>query len=584
MRFFVSGTALSLLWGVVTMFAQPVRAQMATVPLAPGAARPGGNPAGSGHRALKAAPISAPAYVLMDAETGRVLEARNAQQRVFPASTTKTMTALLAVKYGNLDEVVTIGPNPPKVGESSIYLLQGEKFLLGDLVRAAMIKSANDSCVAIAEAVAGSVPAFARMMNEEARRLGAHHTHFVNPHGLHDAHHYTTAHDLALIAREAMKYPFFRDAVATRQTTIHGNWKQGPVRPLLNRNRLLFRWAESDGIKTGYTRQSGRCLIASATRIDAASKRSWRLISVVMKAADPWNDSYNVLALHGFARYHPRRVASAGEIVSPFSAHSGAHDGEAMVARDVWLPVQREIPLVRHVKLDQVTAPIRKGQRIGVWRLESKGRVLLDVPLVAREAVPLSMVARAMPGSQSPLPRWLGWSAIMASLLLAVSALKLRVQGARSTARRKKKKRSVTQYETSPAASPRRQTVSPQEQHAKQRGSQSQRGPEPQRGSQSQRRAEPQHRSQSERRSAVERRQTAPQRRVADERRDSRSADRRAETERARQLVAQFQQQKSENYILEPQDPTRSDTARSDSSRSDNSRTISRAATDGYAR
>jgi D-alanyl-D-alanine carboxypeptidase (penicillin-binding protein 5/6) len=128
----------------------------------------------------------------MEAATGRVLAQRNAHQKRFPASTTKTMTALVALSQNSLDRVVRIGPNPPRVGESSVFLLEGEKFTIRDLVRAAMIKSANDSCVAIAEGVAGSVPAFAELMNRKAREVGARNTHFVNPHGLHDPNHYTT--------------------------------------------------------------------------------------------------------------------------------------------------------------------------------------------------------------------------------------------------------------------------------------------------------------------------------------------------------------------------------------------------------
>jgi D-alanyl-D-alanine carboxypeptidase (penicillin-binding protein 5/6) len=120
-----------------------------------------------------APPVGAPAWVLMDADSGLVLAEHNAHRKMFPASTTKTMTALVAISQSQLDRVVRIGRNPPQTGEQSINLLEGEKFTLRDLVRAAMIKSANDSCVAIAEGVAGSVPAFARLMNEEAQRLGA---------------------------------------------------------------------------------------------------------------------------------------------------------------------------------------------------------------------------------------------------------------------------------------------------------------------------------------------------------------------------------------------------------------------------
>ncbi len=124
-----------------------------------------------------------------------------------------------------------IGPNPPKTGEQSILLMQGEQFVLRDLVRAAMIKSANDSCVAIAEAVAGDVPTFVKMMNEKAKELGAKNTHFCNPHGLHDANHYTTAYDLALIAQAAMQHPEFNEMTRTQQAAYSRQLENRAVAP-----------------------------------------------------------------------------------------------------------------------------------------------------------------------------------------------------------------------------------------------------------------------------------------------------------------------------------------------------------------
>src|SRR5690606_17999365 len=156
------------------------------------------------------------AYILMDLDSGRILAQKNAHERRAPASTTKMMTGLVAIESGKLDENVTIGPNPSKVGESSMYLEEGEVFTLRQLVEAALIKSANDSCVAIAEAVSGDVPQFVELMNRKAKQLGARDTNFVNPSGLHHKDHYTTASDLAIIARAALKDPFFDATVRTK--------------------------------------------------------------------------------------------------------------------------------------------------------------------------------------------------------------------------------------------------------------------------------------------------------------------------------------------------------------------------------
>ncbi|MDF2439787.1 MAG: hypothetical protein JWN98_771 [Abditibacteriota bacterium] len=401
---------------------------------------------------LGPAPIQAKAYLLMDVDSGRVLFEHNARQRMFPASTTKTMTALVALEEGDLDSIVGIGPNPPQTGEQSIHLLEREKFALRDLVRAAMIKSANDSCVAVAEGVAGNVPAFVKLMNDKARAIGARNTHFVNPHGLHDPQHYSTAYDLALIARAAMRHPEFNRIIGTHQTTIHGNWKQGPVRPLINRNRLMLRWNACDGVKTGYTRQAGNCLVASATKIDADGK-PWRLLAVALNSKETWNDCYNLLQKQGFERFVPQTVAMAGEIAAPIHVQGGAFEGVAIVPREVRVPVKfaDQSTLTRRLHLTDVTAPVRQGQIVGTLQIEVRGQRVLDVPLVAKEAIPLSRFARVLPGAapilpSDPLRRLLGYSLLMGAAALFLCALKARHQSVRRQRARRREARKTEGY------------------------------------------------------------------------------------------------------------------------------------------
>jgi D-alanyl-D-alanine carboxypeptidase (penicillin-binding protein 5/6) len=345
----------------------------------------------------------------MDVSSGRVLAQHNARQRMYPASTTKTMTALVAIAQGKLDRVVRVGPNPPQVGESSVHLLQGEQFTLADLVRAAMIKSANDSCVAIAEGVAGSVPAFAEMMNRKAQEVGARDTNFVNPHGLHDPNHYTTAYDLALITRAAMRYPFFNAVVSTREATIHGNWKIGPTRVMVNRNRLLFRWPECDGVKTGYTKQAGRCLIASATRMvrtPSGTVQPFRLLSVVLHAPDTWSDSRHILQKLGFERFSPVSVALAGEDFGAVEVSGGAFNTRAVTPRAVSLALRRDenAAITRRVHLLGAKAPLRARQTVGYVEFLAGTQRLAEAPLVTEAAVPASMVARVLPSAARVVP------------------------------------------------------------------------------------------------------------------------------------------------------------------------------------
>ena len=388
--------------------------------------------------------IRAPAYIVIDADSGRVLKEFSSRRRMFPASTTKTLTALTALRHAKPGETIRVGPNPPKVGESSAYLLEGEQFTLADLLRAAMIKSANDACVAIAEGVGGDVPTFAKLMNAEARRVGALDSHFVNPSGLHDAKHYTTAHDLALIARAAMTSPFFAQIVRAREVEIHGNWKLGGNRVLVNKNRLLCMWKEVDGVKTGYTRQAGRCLIASATRRVRDSKgqmRNWRLISVVMHSPDTWGESARLL-LDGFTYFRPVPVARKGESVGEIEVQGGAHAVEATVLRDVNLPLKSgervlevgaknlnenrdALSLTRRVRLQTLRAPLHRGQTVGTIEWISRGKTVAIVPLIAPDDVPVAIAARVVPMRFAPSNTTLWWS-VFGALSLGTALVLLR--------------------------------------------------------------------------------------------------------------------------------------------------------------
>ncbi len=334
-------------------------------------------------------PVLAPAWVLMDAASGRVLAGRDIDRKMFPASTTKTMTTLLAVESGKLNQTFTIGPGPAKTGEASVFLAPGERFVLRDLVKAALIRSANDSCVAIAEALSGSVPAFVQRMNARARALGAIHTHFANPHGLHDPHHFTTPRDLALIARRAMSLPAFSSIVGTREARIHGNALIGASRLLLNRNRLLFRWEGCEGVKTGYTRQAGNCLIASSTRL-GSDGRPWRLIAVVMHSPNSWSDAYNALVHEGFEKFSPQVLARQDE---EFSLMRDEQPIPARLAREVRVALGPGEQAERRVIPERAQKPgvaLQKGERVAHAEWRVGGRVVASAPLFAADDVPAS--------------------------------------------------------------------------------------------------------------------------------------------------------------------------------------------------
>jgi len=234
-------------------------------------------------------PLAAQSAALVDSYSGEFLYAKNADAKQYPASSTKILTALIVIEAGNLDQLVTVAPEDTKVEPSSLNLKPGQQFTRRQLLFGMLLKSANDVAMCLARDNAGSIPAFAEKMDLRAAELGATSSHFVNPHGLHDPNHYTTAHDLVLIARAAMQQPLFRQIVST----IYFTWRtpNGEVDELRNHNRLLRHFAGCNGLKTGYTRAAQQVLVSSALR------GGHEVISVVLHTDKPgiWVDSKTLL-------------------------------------------------------------------------------------------------------------------------------------------------------------------------------------------------------------------------------------------------------------------------------------------------
>lgn len=226
--------------------------------------------------------VSAKSAVLINACTNEILYEKNSHEKMGMASTTKIMTAVCAVENGRLDDVVKISENAAGVEGSSMYLLEGEEFYLKDMLYGLMLNSGNDSAVAIAEHISGSVEKFVELMNKKAKQLGAYNTSFKNPNGLDADGHYTTAYDLALISAYAMRNPTIMEIVETKTkivTTLKGEKKY-----LTNHNKLLKMYKGVRGVKTGYTKKSGRCLVGYAENADI------KIIAVTLNAPNDWND------------------------------------------------------------------------------------------------------------------------------------------------------------------------------------------------------------------------------------------------------------------------------------------------------
>jgi D-alanyl-D-alanine carboxypeptidase (penicillin-binding protein 5/6) len=234
--------------------------------------------------------VVAQSAAVVDSYSGDFLFVKNENAKQYPASSTKILTALIVIESGDLDHLVTVDLADTKVEPSSIGLKPGEQYTRRQLLYGLLLKSANDVAMALARDNAGSVPEFAEKMNLRAAQLGATASHFVNPHGLHDPNHYTTAHDLVLIGRAAMQQPLFREIVST----VYYTWKvpSGQIDQLRNHNRLLRHFAGCNGLKTGYTRIAQQVLVSSALR------GGHEVISVVLHTDKPgiWDDSKALLS------------------------------------------------------------------------------------------------------------------------------------------------------------------------------------------------------------------------------------------------------------------------------------------------
>jgi serine-type D-Ala-D-Ala carboxypeptidase (penicillin-binding protein 5/6) len=283
---------------------------------------------------VQAAPsVSAQRAILMDGETGRVLFEKDAHSTSRIASITKIMTAVLAIESGKMDEKVTVSPNAEGTEGSSLYLKAGEKIKLEDLVYGLMLRSGNDSAVAIAEAVGGSLEGFVHLMNQKAAEIGMKNSHFSNPHGLDDHEdHYSTAYDMALLTKYAMENEHYKKISGTKVHTAP-NPEEKWDRKWKNKNRMVTElYKHSTGGKTGYTKRAKRTLVSTA------SKDGENLIAVTLNAPDDWNDHIGMFE-YGFEQFDYKTVLEDG-IIKKFDDEF--YKGRIYVKRDVIMSLKDE--------------------------------------------------------------------------------------------------------------------------------------------------------------------------------------------------------------------------------------------------
>lgn len=328
-------------------------------------------------------PVSAGATAaLIDVDSGRILYGKDMNKQMRIASLTKILTAILAIESGKMDDIVTVSSNAAGKEGSSIYLAAGEKLKLSDLVYAIMLRSGNDAATAIAEHVSGSVDKFADLMNQKVKQLGLTDSHFVNPHGLDNDQHFSTAHDMAVITAYALKNPTFRQIVATKNYSIPWQGKEWD-RSMRNKNKMLTMYGGADGVKTGYTKKAGRCLASSATKDDE------QLAVIVLNDGNDWRDSASLLD-YGFTKYNQSVRVKQGEPLAQIPVTNGTASTVAAAAIASYsYPTRSEEQSVQKVAdlPKQLKAPIKQGQVIGHIRFMQGNQLLSDIPVNAMQSV-----------------------------------------------------------------------------------------------------------------------------------------------------------------------------------------------------
>lgn len=319
---------------------------------------------------------SATSAILMDVDSGRVLYEQNADAQMLIASTTKILTALVAIREGNLSETVSVKREATLTEGSSMYLKEGERLTLETLLYGLLLCSGNDAAVAIADHVGGTQAGFVQMMNATAKEIGMEHSSFANANGLDHKDHYSTARDMARLACAAVENETLMRIASTRTITIGD-------RTMKNHNKLLSYLDGCLGLKTGYTRAAGRTLVSCAQR------NGQRLVAVTLQDGNDWAD-HQSLYEYGFAAYPAKRGAILGQEVRRVPVEGGMSRSVPLVAADsfFWPLAEGEV-LETRVELDggPLVAPVMAGTRVGQAVFSVNGEETGRVDLLCGQTV-----------------------------------------------------------------------------------------------------------------------------------------------------------------------------------------------------
>ena len=341
--------------------------------------------------------------VLMDYETGEILYEKNPHDKMYPASTTKAWTGYLVLKnVDDLNSKVTIDYDLGYIDGSAMYIKKGETYTVRQLLEGLLVHSSNDAAVVLANYISGSVEEFAKLMNEEAKNIGAKGTHFNNPNGLPDTNHYTTAYDMALMAREAMSNATFRDIVDNRVVHFEPTSQNPYARTFVSTNKFIsggrqiqykgkyvsIKYDIVDGLKTGFTNAAGKCLLTSSYKNDL------RLIASVFKSVgdDVYVDSRTLID-YGYENYESKTVIEKNKVIGSKKIwYSKEKNLEYVTANHYKTTVKKgEEPtgFTTKTKLDKIKLPVKKGQKVGTLEIYKEDKLVSKVDLVSKQDVNL---------------------------------------------------------------------------------------------------------------------------------------------------------------------------------------------------
>lgn len=401
--------------------------------------------------------VNAKAAILLELNSNTLIYSLNADERLYPASLTKVMTCLLALDYGNLDDVVTVSQNALEglhEDGSSAGLIAGEEMTLRNLLYCIMLSSANEACNVVAEYISGDIASFVELMNQKAAALGCHGTHFVNPHGLHDENHYTTANDLCRIARKALENPVFRDISSTTTYTVPATNLSGE-RHLVTTNYLIskdsvsdYYYSKASGVKTGFTTPAGRCLISTAT------DGNLKFLSVLLGAETELLDDGNVwyhsfsetanLFDYGFDNFAYAEVLTNLEILGqvPVKNASGRDTVVIKPSGDInaLLPNSYDKEKVTSDYVidagENLEAPLEAGQIIGTVTVYYDGIPVGSTTVETLTAVEHSEIKEASGNAKAFLDEY-WWVVLLLGIVIVLLVFALLIRAAAINAKRR---------------------------------------------------------------------------------------------------------------------------------------------------